>query len=369
MNILIAADYRAPQSGNFIASLIALGRKLQKNGSHVVYVFPSERNWINWIRNEQFEVVITGEQALLAENQFPVLCTLLETYQIDLVHTHFGMFHHALIHNRKNMQSIKIVIHDHMDFSVNSKVAIQYLRSIAHSIVYAANNINVISVMRRKNQSYVFLKRKWFIPNGLSMERYIDKSMTRKECRESLGVRDTDIVCLLLGWDLKRKGFDVALKAVYECRKRNPNIILGIIGAGKGVPSDSAKSFIKNHTSFNPDEPWIRYFDNYEDMFAVHRAIDVYISASRMEAFSYGLLEAISQETPVVVSDIPGTNWASMYSNSYFYSVEDFQMCSDAIMDAVHIGRVSTNAKDVVRQYGIDKWCDEVLSVYNVVMD
>lgn len=42
MNILIAADYRAPQSGNFIASLIALGRKLQKMVAMWCMYFPQK---------------------------------------------------------------------------------------------------------------------------------------------------------------------------------------------------------------------------------------------------------------------------------------------------------------------------------------
>ena len=32
MNVMIAADYAAPKSGNFVASMIALGKKLKING-------------------------------------------------------------------------------------------------------------------------------------------------------------------------------------------------------------------------------------------------------------------------------------------------------------------------------------------------
>lgn len=40
MNILIAADYSTPKSGNFIASILALGRRLRVSGERVVFVFP-----------------------------------------------------------------------------------------------------------------------------------------------------------------------------------------------------------------------------------------------------------------------------------------------------------------------------------------
>lgn len=40
MNIMIAAGYAAPKSGNFIASILALGRRLRESGDRVVFVFP-----------------------------------------------------------------------------------------------------------------------------------------------------------------------------------------------------------------------------------------------------------------------------------------------------------------------------------------
>lgn len=45
MNIMITADYSAPKGGNFVASIITLGRHLRKKGNHVIFVFPKECSW------------------------------------------------------------------------------------------------------------------------------------------------------------------------------------------------------------------------------------------------------------------------------------------------------------------------------------
>lgn len=53
MNILILADYCAPNSGNFVASLIALGREIRHRGGRAAFLFPQcgntlrtgEENW------------------------------------------------------------------------------------------------------------------------------------------------------------------------------------------------------------------------------------------------------------------------------------------------------------------------------------
>ena len=364
MNVLIAADYSSPRSGNFIASLIALARAVSGKEGTVVFVFPQERQWADWIRGEGFSLELVGNDVKKAEDQFPVLSKLIEKYRIDLLHLHFGMFHHAVTHHRKEMRNVRILLHDHMGFNSQTNLIKKYVLSCARSFDYARKSIGVISVMKQKNDAYLFLRKKWYVPNGLSLERFVDHSMSRDECRESLGINDSENVCLLLGWDLQCKGLDIALKAVNECRRRGHNVVLGVIGAGKGEPSSSAASFIRQETGLDPTESWIHYFKDCEDMYAVHRAVDCYISSSRWEGFSYGLLEAISQNTPVVVSNIPGTRWAKEYDNSFFYPVENHNKCADAIIMALHAGRAETNSASVIEKYSIDHWCNRVLEIY-----
>ena len=368
MNVMIAATYSAPKSGNFIPSVIALGRLITRNGGTAVYVVPEERDWADWIRNEGFNIVVTGKQALNPDNQIMLLKQLIENYKINLIHLHFGMFCHAATHHTKELKDVKIIIHDHMGFSPHSNMLKQRLTLIAHSLDYALKGISLIAVQKKKTESYMFLRRKWYIPNGLSMERNIDYSMTREECRETLGVKPSDKVCLLLGWDMKRKGFDIALKAIRKCRKNDSNIVLGLIGVGQGTPTDHTREFMARETpDIDPEEPWIKYFNNYEDIFAVYRAIDVYLMASRNEGLPYSVLEAISQNTPIVISDIQENRFAKSYSNSYYYPVEDDDACAEAIMKAMKTGFIETNSAEFLKKYGVDEWCHKILKVYDIV--
>ena len=52
VNVLIAAEYRAPRSGNFIASLLDLAESIRKQGGQVVFLFPAQeedRPWAAWL--------------------------------------------------------------------------------------------------------------------------------------------------------------------------------------------------------------------------------------------------------------------------------------------------------------------------------
>ena len=110
MNIMIAADYATPKSGNFIASILALGRRLRESGDYVVFVFPEEREWVRWLREEKFDVEILSKSSKDERSeaeQLQMLLKLIKKYQINLIHSHFGLFHHILVfHRNKLVQQI-----------------------------------------------------------------------------------------------------------------------------------------------------------------------------------------------------------------------------------------------------------------------
>lgn len=375
MNVLIMADYNTPKSGNFIASLLELGNRMREQNKEVVFLFPQaskERKWVNWLRENEYKVYFLNDSDSAAE-VFKKLSEIVSENHIRIIHSHFGYKHRILLENVSKISDagVKILFHDHMDFSVDEKIWKQKLKNHIYALLYRVKGIGVISVMENKNKSY-FLSGKhlhWYVPNGLSLLRNEQETRTRDEIRRMLGISKNEKMCLFLGWDLKRKGIDVAVRAVNEYRqKKSENLILGILGIGMNKPSENAIHYIKSTTGIDADSEWIKYLDSVEDIFAYHRAVDVYLSSSRKEAFSYGLLESMSQNTPVVVSDIEGTRWAYQYDKCVSYPVEDYVACADALEKALRMGRRESNAQEIVREYGIDVWCEKVMKIYEQVL-
>lgn len=265
-NVLVMADYRTPCSGNFVASILELAEAMRKIGNEVCFLFPESRNgggysWSRWLEDCGFSVTLLSDQTP-EEQVLTVLSDLIREHDIQIVHTHFGLY-----------------------------------------------------------------------PG------------------------------LLLGWDKYRKGMDIAVKAVAEFRKTDPTLHLGIIGVGC-PPWQSTVDWIREQTGVDPSCGWLHFLNSYEDMFVCHRAVDVYLSASRKEAFSYGLLEAISQNTPVVVSDIEGTQWAGAYTKASMYPVEDVNACAEALRSALALGREPSNYEEITARYGIDLWCKRIMEIY-----
>ena len=366
MNVLIAADYATPASGNFIASCVELGRYLKNKGDNLFFIFPenantlSEGSWVKWLEREGFVVELTTKDKTESQ-KLDFLKSFIKKYNIDILHIHFGFFHHT-VNSFAGELGVKILVHDHMDFSVEGSVFKQKIRCGLTSLIYRKNKITVVSVNPQKDSSYVFARHK-YVPNGLSLLRNVSVSASRDECRAEIGITPDEKLCLFMGWDIYRKGLDIAVRAVNELRKDNPKILLGVVGMGSLPSSDSLK-IISERTGIDPNSDWIRYLPSREDMFAYHRAADAYLSASRKEAFSYGILEAISQNVPVAVSDIKGTSWCHDYDKVVIYSTENHKDCADAINNAIALGNSPSNYRKIVDEYSVGIWCERIYKIY-----
>lgn len=367
------ADYRTPCSGNFIASLLELAEKMRGLGNHVYFLFPEPRNggrytWTAWLEQNGFSVTLLNDQTS-DEQVLTVLQDLVRKYHIQIVHTHFHMYHHILLKNASKL-GVHILVHDHMDFSPERNILKQKLHTMLSSVVYRIKGIHVVSVMYLKSRAYLLCGKKYshYVPNGLSLRRNVPVEKTGDVRRIELNIPECEKLCLFLGWDKYRKGLDIAVKAVATYRQKDATLHLGIIGAGF-PPEQDTLDWIQNTTGIDPICPWLHFFPSFEDMFACHRAADVYLSASRKEAFSYGILEAISQNTPIVVSDIEGTAWAHAYSNCHVYPAEDVSACAAALDCALNTGRISSNQAEITKMYSINHWCDRMIAIYHTMLN
>lgn len=367
-NVLIAAMYASGNSGNFIGSMIELLEAMRLTDRKVYFIFPKNENtlcqdsWVKWLEREGGHVFLV-EKGLSDDEQLLFLRKIIAEESIGILHLHFGLFQNLAITLRKELR-VRVIIHEHMSYPVGCNRVTQTMKYMVRSVIYRVHDIVYVSVSKRMYNAHVFCKR-YYIPNGLSMKRNILKSLSREELREQLMISNDEQLVLLLGWAYQLKGLDIAVRAVSECRKRGHSVILGTIGVD--LENENVKKFIEEKTGISTSEAWIKPLPGGEDIFSYHRAIDVYLSASRSEAFPYGILETISQNTPIALSDIVETRWCREYSKAFMYPVEDYVKCADAIEKAILVGRADSNYMDICEKYSIDRWCKRIIQVYNTI--
>lgn len=362
MNVLILGNYRAPFGGNFIGSLHDLAKKFRLEGTgKLVFVFPEERQWTSLLHKHGCRTYFVDPDA---NNSIEIIKNIVKEESIDLIHIHFGFMQRKIVDTFGNSSRVRILIHDHMDYVTDGVMIKALARQMASSLYYRLKNVSVISVMSKKSRGYFLLgKRNYHIPNGLSYIRNIDKNTDVEELRIKLDLEQKK-VCLMLGWNAKWKGVDIAIQAVGKLYSEDKSWVLAVVGYGE-KPSVEVIKKLEQLSGVCDFESFVRFLPGTEDMFSYHKMADVYLSASRKEAFPYGVLEAISQNTPVAASDIEGTKWASGYDKYLEYAVEDVEACKNAVLKAYDMRDSESNSIKFIENYSIDVWLDSLLKVYN----
>lgn len=366
MNILIAADYSPPQSGSFGASVLEIGLYLKEKGDCLTVILPKNNNtvpegsWANWIRGHGIAVYLYDRKE--NPDELAYLLNIISEHKIDVLHLHFDMFLGTVIKHRKLLPK-KVLLHDHMCFGkLEGNTLGMKLKHLAKSAYFRMLNLGVISVGKEKNAVYAFAKH-WYLPNGLTFRRNIAESLSREQCRAALGIGPEEKTVLVLGWHCYYKGIDIAMKALDKLNREGHRILLCYVGIGN-PPSQSRVQFIRERAGVDPFADWIRYLPSTEDMYAYHRMTDVYLSSSRGEGFSFAALEAISQGTSLVLSDIPGTRWAWNYSKAHVYPVESADACAEAVLKALQTEDKTHNGAELVEKYSIEDWCSGLYRIY-----
>ena len=367
MNILIGATYQSPYAGNFIASLLELAEREREQGNNIFFIFPlrkeGERPWANWLRSFGYRVEML-DVTLPEAQQLACLKELTETNKISLFYFHFGFLQRMILRNRKVFKDVKVFFHDHMGFSTEVSLKKQILRSILRSGYYKINHIGVVFILKEKYKAYCLLgDDRWLVPNGISFHRLSRSDQSRVAVRRALSIPQESQLFLMLAWDMRVKGADVAIRAAVEARKKAPKIELAIV-IQENRPTENDLIYLREATGLDVEkESWIHFIPSTEDIFSYYLMADGFISASRSESFSYGVLEAISQNRPVILSNIPGTKWAETYTKSAVYPVEDPFACAEAMLQLEHLAQAPTNADEIIDKYSIDKWCVSITNI------
>jgi glycosyltransferase involved in cell wall biosynthesis len=114
------------------------------------------------------------------------------------------------------------------------------------------------------------------ISSGCDTDTFRPDPALRADARRRLGLADDDVVLLHFGWYPHRKGNDVLAEAVRLLNERG----LGpLVALSVGAPSAA---------------PPLRTLPFTDDVLELHQAADIFVSASRSEAFGNGVVEALA---------------------------------------------------------------------------
>ena len=208
------------------------------------------------------------------------------------------------------------------------------------------------------------------VHNPADTERFARSENSRKEARALLNIADDEILISGMGIYIRRKGFDVLLRAFAKLRPEGKKLRLALIGGG----GDQREAYLKMAGELGIRDNLLLPESFVKDVRPWLWASDIFVMPSREEGFSIALLEGLAAELPTVVSDIaPFTEIIRDGENGLIAKKDDPEDFSRALqqmldMNTEQRNQLVQNAQRTIRDFTPEAIAQKTLTVYRKVL-
>ncbi|MBF0522034.1 MAG: glycosyltransferase family 4 protein [Candidatus Omnitrophica bacterium] len=365
------AGFAAPYGGNFIASLSALDQECSRNNARQIWVFPKDASNKDWCK----ALVGSGRSVYFFPSRkcfFSLVIFLMDLAakeKIDVFHSHFSEYDIvawvASVFLRLRFRRVVVIWHMHSDFPLKWN----FLRRLKNFLKYKCMGRFCFSVaasdyLYEKLRALGFPRERLIaVSNGVDLQRAVVTSRSKAQVLRDLNIPDDKVLILMFGWAPIIKGVDVAIEAVLSIVRSQSDVVLGIVG------TEDLSCYVNNYSKGNIPA-WLYLIPPTETPADYYQCAAIFLSASRHEGFSYALCEAILNKCRVIVSDIPGVQWAKDFRGVKFFKSADVQDLEKRILGTLSLSDedVRTDLMDscalVKKDFGLERWCAEVFAFY-----
>ncbi len=352
MAILQVCAFGAPSPGNFIAALTALENCMKERGIETIYAFAETakgRPWCDALCQRAKVYFLPVAKARILPKTYQVFRKIYRENTVEIIHTHFELYDIPATVTAPKSAKIFWHLHDPIkQFYIKGPLSRKFLTKFQYSVV-AKRTDGLLSV---SNEHAAFVSSLGFpsekiqlCPNGINTNN-IHKVTPGK-----------DIRFLMFGWDVYRKGVDLAVSAVQTLSYPPCIWIVGL---------DACKSYLSSVNA-----PSIRYLSPVSDVNVLYQEVTAFLHISRAEGQSYALLEAIYAGLPVICSDIPENEFARQFRNVTFVSNENVPQIASALQSVAQSQPpcncdISYNRAIIDSSYSLQAWCHTIAAHYGV---
>lgn len=359
--VLEVCDYHGPYPGNFVPSLLAVGRAVRERlGLDYRCAFPSamsDRPWVDMVRAAGIAIDwLDTDQS--RPSRLRSLLAVARGAEVALIRSHFTTWDlEAGVVGRHLGVPVVWNIHTSLGDDVarqrrSDLVKVRALGRLCSRVIAVSEAVELESLARGFPRQKV--RR---VLNGIDASRFRDAADPHV-ARARLGLPGDKQVVLAFGWQPRWKGVDVLALALADLQPGAVGLLVGGDDLRASLP--------------DPLPPWLHVVEPTQQPGELYAAADVFVSASRREAFSYSIGEAMLMRLPVASSDIPGPSAYFAAPGVETYPVEDagaLRTTLEALLDpAERRARGEGNRAFVLSQLPLERHVDGVLSVFGELL-
>jgi UDP-glucose:(heptosyl)LPS alpha-1,3-glucosyltransferase len=198
--------------------------------------------------------------------------------------------------------------------------------------------------------------------NGVDVERFSPRrrEADRQRIRGQLGLRDEQVVMLIVAHNFLLKGVPTAVRAVRRLRRQGADVQLAIAG-GKPRKARSADG-----------ESFIHYLGPVDDAAPLYAAADLYIQPTWYDPCSLVVLEALASGLPVITSRFNGAGeLLSGGVDGYVMQdpSDDGELAGlvSGLLDPIVRRRFASAARKLALQHTLERNCQQILAIYREI--
>ncbi len=354
MKVLQVCAYAAPYEGNFIKSLKSVGAALKKAGHKMIYAFPETAKKIDWCQELAKNTTVYYlplARARIKPSTYRAIRDIFKEHpDIAIAHSHFELYDVPLTMTAPKNVRVFWHLHDAIENEKGLKNRIEY--RLQYGLFHKKSTLLSVS---EKHRDYTlrlgFPKEQAnYIPNGLDTDRI-------KLVSTEVSSRPYDF--LIFGWDYERKGVDLCVKAIRQCKQSVRVAIVGKDGTAERIKAEFG------------DVPGAEVVQPVTDINTLYAQSKCFLHISRAEGLSYALLEAIYAGLPIICSDIKENLFAERFPTVCMIPNENVEKIAEAmdtlvLHPSISAERVEKSRNIIDKEYSIACWTERILAAYGI---
>ena len=288
---------RSTKFGGLEKYFLEMARILQKRGDTLYLVYneePRSKEYIAQIKECGAELIIMDFNAATGWCMIKNYVKLIKKTKADIVHFHFGAFAHnyfiipRLIGPKKIYRTIHSLIFNSSQISIFSKTRLKLMNMFYDRL------LPVSEAVKRQVVAVVGNDRKIHT-------RYLGTDIVVSEKKE----RDEAVVNICcIAFHQPIKGVDILLDAIHKLKHKHKFTKFKLTQLGGGY--DDYKKVLEQKCQTLDIENEIVWYGITNNVRAVLYEMDIYVQPSRSEGLPISLMEAASQQLPLVGSNVGG---------------------------------------------------------------
>lgn len=381
INVLQFCDYKADFPGSLIDHFEALTKIAKKNNIKIILSFPAKNSWMDKLEEEGMIVEIIPIKSLLDFYSFKKLITIINKYQINIIHTHFGrktiLF--AVLSKLLTLRRLRIIRHWRstppaiMNKNFNDQYSFRrafknlfgpiFWRTVDKFIDYNFVNAKVILNYLIDNKITKSNKVE-LLENAINLKRFNYFNTKKLQIKYNYKNGTYRVVIGSFVNFRPEKDIQTLIKIAKLVTEKNKDIIFIFAGDGPlraEIEKDIENKNLQNNIIFTG------YISEIESFIA---SCDIIILSNYAVGVSNAHREAMAMAKPVITFN-PGEVDTLIEDgiNGFLVPSNDIQTFIERINTLIKDKKLAKNIgqnalKTIQEKYNIEQWAKQVCSIY-----